>query len=479
MNTKIALLEPSSGVEGCYTHAGHNEFEPIGLECLASALLDAGYDVRILRQGLLSVENAVDILKSYGPQVLGLTVMTHAANAAIAISKLAKQQIPNLNVVAGGYHPSGYSDFILEPSVDYVVVGEGEKTIIKLLECIKNKGDLRAVNGIRFKEDGKVVSTEPAMRITDLEDIPLAYRSHNLLSANKMHTLMLPAPSKQNNLAVVMSSRGCPHGCSFCCSRSIWGRQVVFRKPGSVVEEIKQLVNNYGTNALFFSDLTFNCNESYVLDLCDKLIQFGNTPPWYAMCTITNLNSKLVSAMHRAGCRKIGFGIEALSESHLQKLNKNSITTLDKINYVLEMCDNVGLLTKGYLIIGYPWETRESLDEFNEALPKVQVDEIRISYFTPFPGSVDYDQYKNKLSTSDWSKFNAIRNAVIINDNDLSDNDLKMARVNGFKRFYNNPDYRERITQKISRFPEFRESYNEFFNFLERGGVFQNTKGLC
>lgn len=479
MSFKIALLEPSSGVEGCYTHAGHNEFEPIGLEYIAAVLLEEGYDVRIFRQSYSSSDEIAVLIKEYNPDVLGISIMTHAANAAIAISELVKQQIPNLNVVVGGYHPSGYPDFILEPSVDYVVVGEGERIVIELLECIKNKGDLRAVNGIRFKEDGKVVSTEPAMRITDLEDIPLAYRSNNLLSTNKMHTLMLPAPSKQNNLAVLMSSRGCPYGCSFCCSRSIWGRQVVYRKPASVVKEIKQLVNNYGTNALFFSDLTFNCNESYVLELCDKLIQFDNMPPWYAMCTITNLNETLVTAMHRAGCRKIGFGIEALSELHLQKLNKNSITTLDKINYVLEMCDNVGLLTKGYLIIGYPWETKKSLDEFNEALPKVQVDEIRISYFTPFPGSVDYDQYKNKLSTSDWSKFNAIRNAVIINDNGLSDNDLNMARINGFKRFYNNLDYQERVKQKIARFPEFQESYNEFFNFLERGGVIQNAKGLC
>ena len=471
MRPSVALLEPSSGIRGCHTYAGHNEFEPIGLEYIAAVLTQEGYHVRVFRQGTLTTEEIVDTIADYGPSLLGLSVMTHAANAAVAIATRAKTRIPGLRVVAGGYHPSGDPEFVLNTSIDCSVIGEGERTFLELTKCLEEDAFPTDVKGICYERDGQVIKTEPQPRTTDLDSLPRPLRSEESLSPARMYGLMLPPTSKQHNIAILMSSRGCPNSCSFCCSRSVWGSKVIFRRPESVVEELQQLVADFNTNAFFLSDLTFNCSKKHVLALCEALKELGEVPPWYAMCTISDLAEDVIKAMREAGCRKIGFGVESLSNATLERIRKKTSAIQDHTNHVLEACDRNGILSKAYLMIGYPWETKDSLAEFNQNLLELAADEIRISYFTPFPGCTAFDDCRDDLVTHDWSKFNAVRDIVLRNSNGVTIEMLQDIRVSSFRRFYNNPAYHDRIERKVSCHPELKEPFEEFYAFLGAGDV--------
>ncbi len=471
MLTKVALLEPSSGIRGCHTYAGHNEFEPIGLEYIAAVLIKAGYRVRVFRQGSLSTEGIVDAIANYAPSILGFSVMTHAANSALAIAAEAKTRIAGLRVVAGGYHPSGDPEFVLNSSIDFSVIGEGETTFLELIKCLEEGTSPADVKGICYRRDGQAVRTEPRLRTTDLDSLPRPLRSEDSLSPARMYGLMLPPTSKQHNVAILMSSRGCPNSCSFCCSRSVWGRKVIFRRPESVAEELRQVIADFNTNAFFLSDLTFNCSKKHVLALCKTLKKLGDVPPWYAMCTISDLTEDTIEAMRGAGCRKIGFGVESLSDSTLKRIRKKTSAIRDHTNHVLEACDRNGILTKAYLMVGYPWETTDSLAEFSENLLELAADEIRISYFTPFPGCTAFDECRDNLVTHDWSKYNAVRDIVLRNTNGVTTEMLQDIRVSSFRRFYNNSAYHDRVEHKVRCHLELKEPFEEFFAFLAAGDV--------
>ncbi|MCF8070425.1 MAG: B12-binding domain-containing radical SAM protein [Desulfobacterales bacterium] len=475
---KIALLEPSSDIKGCYVHAGHNEFEPIALGYIASDLETKGFKVEIFRQGLLSVDQIIDHIKRYSPSILGLSVMTHAANSAIKIAKKAKEAIPGIYVIAGGYHPSGDINFVLNKHIDFSVIGEGERTFSELANrLLKNQNaDFKEIKGICFAVDeNKTIFTGNAERITkeELDAMPFPKRSRDIISKAKMHALMYPPPNKQHNVVTLLSSRGCSNNCQFCCSSAVWGREVVFRNPKKVAEELKLVVDEFGTNAFFFSDLTFNSNKKHVIALCSELAKLKETPHWYAMCTATHLDEETIRAMREAGCRKVGFGVESLSNDNLKKINKLAISAQERTRGIMECCDENGILIKAYMIIGYPWETHDSLTEFHDNIITLPADEIRISYFTPFPGSPAYKKHEDILTTNDWSKFNAIKDVVVENENGVTVDRLAKARIDAFKKFYSDNARQERIAKKIEKFPEFKESFEEFETFLRDAKVIQ------
>ena len=131
------------------------------------------------------------------------------------------------------------------------------------------------------------------------------------------------------------------------------------------------------------------------------------------MCRIDTLDESLVKAMAAAGCRKIGFGIEALSSYSLSRIGKSNTNVNGGGIRVLEACDNEGILTKAYLMIGYPWEDRRSLDIFQEDLATLPADKNSHFIFHALPGSPAFEQYRQLLLTEDWSQFNAIHDVVI------------------------------------------------------------------
>ncbi len=467
----IALVEPSSGLGGCYTFAGHNEFEPLGLEYVAASLRAAGRKVSILRQGTDSPEEIASKLLNLNPSAIGLSVMTHAAESAFSIAAMIKQSDSTIPIIAGGYHPSGDSEFALLTGIDYVVAGEGEQTFRHLLDTLDASRDPSSVPGLRFSRAGAIVDTGSAPRIADLDKIPFPVRSEEVLTNARMHGLMSPPPSQQRAVAVVLGSRGCPHACTFCCSPSLWGRQVYFRSAPNVLAEIDDLVQRFQTNALFFSDLTFNVNNRHLQNLCNHLAAYKAMPRWYSMCTTTGLDIETLRIMCAGGCSKIGFGVESLSEDSLHNIGKGKMSINGELEATLAACDSLGILTKGYLIIGYPWETESSLEQFKKSILCFPMDEIRISFFTPFPGSMAFEQYRNSLITKDWSKFNAIRDIVVRNENNVTPERLKAFRQEAFRAFYGSSAYQVRVRAKIQRHPELGASFEEFFAFLKAGGV--------
>lgn len=463
----IVLVEPTYGHDKKHVFAGHNEFEPLGLEYIAAVLQEKDYKVHLVRQMSGTTDELIDYILSHNPDVVCFTVLTYNYAESIRITKALKVFNKNIITIFGGYHPSSDPENVIKDSyADFVVIGEGEATIAELIDTINGDRNYRLVHGIAFLENGQYIRTNARMRIKNIDSLPFPLRNKGILSECKIYGLMYPSLSKQVNVTAIACSRGCPYNCEFCCSNALWGKGVTYRSPHNIIEEIREVQKRYSTNVFFFTDLTFNSNKRWVKDFCCEIVTSGLIFNWYCMCTILGLDEELIRLMRRAGCRKIGFGIETLDDKLSNEIKSFKRPSIEDMNEVFDLCFENDIFTKAYLMIGFPDETDNFLLEYKNKINSMRVDELKISFYTPFPGTRAYEKYKYKLLHDDYSYFDTLNYVVVKNDS-LTEEQYKSIRGEIIHDFYNTENYISRINRRIKRTPNLIESYSEFFEFMK------------
>ncbi len=472
MKMRVALIEPSQGLWEIGSYCRHSQFEPLGLEYIGAVAQKKGYAVKIIQQRGMSDEGLLDKVIEFNPDIVGFSVVTYNIDAAKSLTHKIKKLNPKIITVFGGYHPTAEPSVVKDESIDYVVVGEGEQTFLDLVHAIENGDSLSKVKGIAYF-DGEVKITAPRERINNLDELPFPLRDKSILNDCKIEGFVYPSPSKQNAVAQELYSRGCLYNCTFCCSPSMWGKAVKYRTPTSVIAEMKQLQNQFGTNLFFFADLTFNLNKRKIIELCNEMLENDLNTYWYAMCRPDNVESKLISIMEKAGCSRIAYGIDSINDKTLQMIKPNQKINLETMKTVLEITNQSSISTRAFVIIGYPWETKQDLLEAKEFLKRLPIDDLRIGILTPLPGSAIYEEFKKEglLLHEDFSKYTT--EECVMKLKDMTPEELYEIREQIFKEFYQSKEYQQRMKEKIRKYPHLKQSYDEFFEFLNRKGVFK------
>ena len=470
----ITLVEANGGLwkPGVFTR--HSSFESLALEYIGAVLKQEGYNVKILQQKNKPINGFLQNILTTKPDLVGFSTMTYNFPLSKSLANIIKEN-NNIPIVFGGVHISSHPESIDDKAIDYGVVGEGEYTFRDLVKALDNGQDPRKIKGIVYWDDG-VKFTGLRERIEDLDELPFPLREKESLKDTIINSVMNPSRSDQKAVDSIAYSRGCPYGCSYCASKNIWGKTVKWRSAKNVVEEIKELQKQFGTNTLFFTDLTFNLDSEKVYELCNELKNQKVNINWDAMLRIADpngrplVNRKLLEIMKNAGCSKVSYGIEAVVPEIQNNYNKP--LNLEGIKEILEIGDSIGLINKGYFIIGDPKiESKETLERTKKIILELPLDDIRISFLTPFPGTNLYEQYKDedRIISNDFAKYSS--DEPILKLDNLSRDELIERQREIFEEFYQNPNYKKRMESKIRKFPNLRKSYDEFLDFLEQKGV--------
>jgi radical SAM superfamily enzyme YgiQ (UPF0313 family) len=173
--------------------------------------------------------------------------------------------------------------------------------------------------------------------------------------------------------------------------------------------------------------------------------------------------------MKEAGCSKIGWGIESLNKNSLENIKTGQKYKIDELKEALSLSNYLGIINRGYLMIGYPWETEKDIEKTFKSLKYIPIDELKVAFFTPFPGTPTFQKYKNLLTTNDPSHFTTDEPVVKVKS--IKPRELIKIRRKIVKEFYQSKEYRERMKEKIKKFPYLMKSYNEFFDFLYAHGI--------
>lgn len=197
----------------------------------------------------------------------------------------------------------------------------------------------------------------------------------------------------------MITSRGCPHNCAFC-SKDVWGRRYVARSVESVAEEIAQ-VHRMGYKAIMFYDDTFVIGHDRLCGICEELRQRGIT--WRAFVRTDEVNEDILRMMRLSGCAEIGVGIESGSPEILAGVNKRE--TIEDHRQCIKTAHKVGLRVKGFVIVGLPGETWETVAETDQFLEEIQLDDLDISILSVYAGSDIYKHPKNYDLSFDYPSF--------------------------------------------------------------------------
>lgn len=235
----------------------------------------------------------------------------------------------------------------------------------------------------------------------------------------------------------VVASRGCPYPCGYYCPYPLGdGKNMRFRSPASVVEELRKLGERYGVSAVKFRDPIFTVNEKRTLALLDELDGSGLKVRWGCETHLNVLNEPLLRRMAASGCRLIQTGIET-TEPDTIKASRRKTTEEAHQEEMLHLCVELGIQTALYFIVGQPQDTVEGMRRSLGYATRVPGTFIQITACTPYPGTAFYQDVKDRLLTDDWDRLDQY--TPVLRGDGFSPEDLPRLMSHGYRRFYLRP----------------------------------------
>jgi len=396
---------------------------PMGILYIAACLEQAGHHVTVRDLTVDGVQLTDQDLAA--ADVVGISSDTTRIDRALALAKRAKAA--GTMVVMGGPHSQFLADDVLSAgTVDCIVKGEGEAVLPALLEALKQQVSLASVAGILFKKEGQTIETVDAERL-DVEQLPLPAR--HLLDLKQYQSVVdgrLAAP--------VITSRGCPGACHFCSSSSFFGRGWRARSAESVLTEIDELYNRYGYRAIAFMDDNFTLDPCRVEQIADGIIQRGYDLRWWNLSRVDSIvrHPEMVVKMAAAGSNTVYLGIESDNAETLNSLGKRSST--HEVEQAISILKANNIETYGSYIIGNLNEKPLDIERTVAMAIRLDTNIAQFSILTPYPGTVLYQQLKDKIFTRKWKFFDGLH--LVFRHPQINRHHLQYLLINAYIRFY-------------------------------------------
>ncbi len=387
--------------------------------------------------------------------------MTHEIHLSHEIALKIKRKNPNITVVIGGPHSTALPERTLKEfsSFDIAVIGEGEKTMLDIVQAYdsSNVSDkLNRIKGISYRKDGSIITNE----------------LRPFMSSDELNNLPFPAWHLFPDLGLPMfAGRGCPFRCKFCMR--VLGNRVRMRSPENVIREIEYLYKNFGRKGSWFQDDTFGLSKNWTNKFLDLIEEFnkkyGIKWSWKANSRVNIADYDMYKRMHSLGCRGLDFGIESGNSKILKEIQKD--ITLEKAIKAIRMAKKAGLITKTFFIIGHPDETLSTATDTIRFAAKLNADNIAVGIMVPYPGTEIWQMAKNneggyELLSEDWRLYDKYFGDAIRLEK-LNKNQLKILQSLCYIWFYlRNFRIKEGCKFISSHFSEAKKMLRIIFNFV-------------
>ena len=430
-----------------YDNSSHIHYFPIGTAYIASVLRKEGYEIEIYNQDVhhYPEEHLTDYLNNNYFDIIGFGVIAgyYQYRKLLKISKAinASKNKPEYYIL-GGHGPSPEPEYFLKKTgADVAVIGEGEETIVELVNAISNKNPLNTIKGIAYRNGEQIVITDRRSVIHAIDNIP--WPAYDMFPIEYYRLLREAHCTNKDFFMPVLSARGCTFRCNFCYRMDEGYRA---RDPEAIIEEIKFLNKSYGINYIEFADELLMSSKARIIELCEAIIKSTLGFKWFCSGRLNYATPEVLEMMKNAGCVFINYGIESFDDIALRNINKG-LTTKQIISGI-EATLKAGISPGYNIIFGNTGETKETLNKDVEFLLKydngAQLRTIRP--VTPYPGSPLYyyaiekgllkdveDFYENKHVNSDL---------LSVNFTDMSNEEfhenLMEANITLLKNYYKN-----------------------------------------
>lgn len=381
----------------CSEDGRTSEFErllPVGVCSLAAVLGREGHEASVANYSEASTLEIERHLRRRRPGVVGISTFTFNRSASFELARTVRRCLPEAAVVVGGPHVSHLHAEVLRehPEIDYVVTGEGERTLGLLVDRLEAGGSGKGLRGVAWRDGGGPEWGGWPEPIADLDGLPFpfdGFRGHGV--------------EERAQFSILVTSRGCPARCAFCNTPEYWGRKIRFRSVDRVMGELRALREKYGLLRVSFRDDTFTADRGRLLELTRRMKDERLGFVWDCQSRVNAVDDERLLEMRRAGCVHIQYGVESGSMRVLDRLAKG--IRLEEMERAARATRRAGIEFSVYLIAGV-----DGADETDVAATEALLRALRphgavVSPLAVFPGTAVWERWKREkgLDESAWS----------------------------------------------------------------------------
>lgn len=416
-----------------------NYWQPLGTLYVAAVLQKAGHDVNFFNGAFMTHEEILRDVKQFNPEFIGIYSTTFGWKKAKKTASDFKQVFnERIFICAGGPYPIAMQEHCLEDAgkcLDAIVTGEGEFTVLEMLERLQTGKSLERVQGVIYREGERIIKNPPRPLISDLDSLP--FPSRELLGDTNLY-IPPPATYRRKPVAVMLTSRGCNRRCIFCFQIDKERKSGIrYRGVENVLEEIEHCIKQ-GYREIKFIDDTLAADYDRAIKIAEEIRARKLNFTWFASACVNQVDKPLLKAFKEAGCWAILYGAESGVQKNLNAIKKG--ITLEQTRNAVKWAKEVGLKVSTPFIFGIPGETfEEGLQTIKFAID-LNPDMANFHAITPFPGTYLYENLEKYGTISDDLADFTYQGAAFIPYTMTKAEILKLRQM-AFKRFYSRPSF--------------------------------------
>ena len=365
---------------------------------------------------------------------------------------------PDIKTVVGGQHFTALAQESLEDysEIDFIIRGEGELTLLDLVQTLIDKKAPLKVRGISFRYNGKLIHNPERPLIDNLDDLPFPGYHFVEDHIDKYHFKMMAGPNA--GYATVEASRGCLHKCTFCSQWPYWGGKWRTKSPERIADEMAHIYNEYDISFLWLTDDNLGLGKK-TSEICDELIKKDVTDDltWFLQARSDDIikNAKILPKLRKAGNYWIMAGLERHDDTTLNKYQKGIKPSNSKLS--MDLLKENGIFSQATMIMGDRKDSHSSMQEFREYVNYVDPDLAIFMVLTPFPGTELYKTASEKgwLQEDNWANYDMIH--AVMPTEYLSISEVQEELFKCYRDFYGS--MKRRITGIFSKNMFKRKTY--------------------
>lgn len=405
---------------------------PLGLAYIAAALNKKVNHLKVIdasAEGVSLVKHFRDEIYVFGLNKYQITEKIDADTDVVCFSfmftnnwlygrevvKEVRKKLPKAILVAGGEHATAAPEYCMTQSpLDYIVLGEGEETIVELIDAIKKKKDTTQINGIAYRNGENIVSNKKRARIKAVKDI--AWPAWEFFPLKEYFENKMTHGVYRGNTLPVMATRGCPYTCTFCSNPLMWGKAYEMRPPEDFVNELEYLHKTYDVVNFDLYDLTAIMYKDWIVAMCKEILK-RDLKISYQLPSGTRaeaIDYEVADLLFKSGCINMTYAPESGSERVLKSVKKQ--VEIKKMLQSIADSNKAGMIVHLNMILGFPDDTHKDMWQTMRFLVKCSwygAHDIAPAVFTPYPGSTLYNRLtkQGKLDIYDDSSIIDIINS--------------------------------------------------------------------
>jgi len=375
-------------------------------------------------------------LAGFEPDLIGLSAMTPEEPDLAHFARLFRRRFPRALLVAGGPHANAAPERVLEHcGVDLAVLGEGERTLLALVERLADKRSPEDLPGLALRREGRTVRNRPVDVIEDVDAIPYPAWDRVPLLDYCSWRVVNPSMSRHHKrFTTLFTSRSCPFGCAYC--HNIFGKKYRPRSPENIYGEMRELEARYGIREFHICDDCFNLRPARVMELCDRIVRDRRD---YRMAFVSGLRGdilteEVIRKLRAAGTYQISVGIETASERLQKRIGRNG--DLGKLLPLIDCIRREGIITHGFFMFGFPTETREEMEGTVRMALTANLVTAAFHTVAPYPGTPLFDLVKERSGGREVPMDEMFFKSSRFNLSEVPTEEMHRIIQEGFRRFY-------------------------------------------